>query len=278
MIGGITYRKRFGQHFLTDENVLARIVDAFSPANDEIILEIGPGRGALTAHLLARISHLIAVEIDRSLVAMLSKKYDSERLTIVQADILNFAIGSVFDCYTTPIVAAHLTDQVTRQATHRASKKVRLIGNLPYQISTPLLFHLLKSVEHIQDMVFMVQKEVAQRLSARPDSKTYGRLSVMVALQLDCQCLFDVQPDAFEPPPKVESTLIRLTPKSTPHKLRDRDRFNKIVKLAFSQRRKTLRNSLQPMISAEQFEKAQVDSAQRAENLTVQQFIQLSNA
>ena len=279
MTHGITPRKRFGQHFLTDENVLERIVNVFHPADNELVLEIGLGAGALTERLLDRISHLTVVELDRDLAATLSEKYDSDQLTIVQADILNFEIASVFNCSepagdALPVIADDLNVQ-TRN-------KVRIIGNLPYNISTPLLFHLLKSVEHIQDMVFMLQKEVAQRLSAAPGSKIYGRLSVMAALELDCQCLFDVPPQAFEPPPKVESTVIRLTPtplsRAASRLIHDRIRLNEIVKLAFSQRRKTLRNSLQQLVSDAQFENARVDSSKRAENLTVDQFIQLSNA
>ncbi len=271
----MTPRKRFGQHFLIDENVLERIVNVFHPADNELVLEIGPGSGALTARLLERIRHLTVVELDRDLVAILSEKYDSDQLTIVQADILNFEIASVFNCSE---LVGNATPVISDDLKNETSNKVRIIGNLPYNISTPLLFHLLKSVEHIQDMVFMLQKEVAQRLSAAPESKIYGRLSVMAALELDCQCLFDVPPQAFEPPPKVESTVIRLTPKLVPHNVHDRTRLNEIVKLAFSQRRKTLRNSLQQLVSDTQFKNARVDSSRRAENLTVNQFIQLSNA
>lgn len=257
----MTPRKRFGQHFLIDETVLERTVNAFHPKDNDLVLEIGPGTGALTEYLLDRISHLTAVELDRDLIAPLNAKYDSTRLTLFQADILNFEITSVFNA--------------SEDATN---KKIRIIGNLPYNISTPLLFHLLKSVEHIEDMIFMLQKEVAQRLSAAPGSKTYGRLSVMAALELDCQCLFDVPPEAFSPPPKVDSTVIRLTPKSTSFHIQDRHRLNEIVKWAFSQRRKILRNSLQQLVSDSQFETAEIDSSQRAESLTVDQFIQLSNA
>ena len=234
----------------------------------QLILEIGPGTGALTKRLLERVKHLTAVEFDRDLVAKLGRKYDASRLTVIESDILNFNIESL------------LPNQIDKPTLWQRNQ-VRLIGNLPYNISTPLLFHLLKSVVHIHDMVFMLQREVAQRLSATPASKAYGRLSVMVALELDCQCLFDVPPTAFNPPPKVESTVLRLTPKPASRVLskviHDRARFNEIVKLAFSQRRKTLRNSLQQQVSLDQFEAAQIDCTQRAENLTVEQFIRLSN-
>ena len=279
MIHGMTPRKRFGQHFLTDENVLERIVNVFHPADNELVLEIGPGSGALTERLLERIGHLTVVELDRDLAATLSEKYNSDRLTLFQADILNFEIASVFNC-SEP--AGNALPVISDDLKNETSNKVRIIGNLPYNISTPLLFHLLKSVEHIQDMLFMLQKEVAQRLSAAPGSKIYGRLSVMAALELDCQCLFDVPPQAFDPPPEVESTVIRLTPtplsRAASRHVHDRIRLNEIVKLAFSQRRKTLRNSLRQLVSDTQFKNARVDSSRRAENLTVNQFIQLSNA
>ena len=265
-------RKRFGQYFLKDKDVLDKIVDAFAPKDDQIILEIGPGTGALTERLLERVQHLTAVEFDRDLVAKLGRKYDPDRLTVIESDILNFNIES--------ILPDKLPDELPVQTGNPVSRKpnkVRLIGNIPYNISTPLLFHLLKSVGYIHDMVFMLQKEVAQRLSAVPGSKAYGRLSVMASLELQCQCLFDVSPQAFKPPPKVESTVLRLIPATVSQQIHDRNRFNEIVKLAFSQRRKTLRNSLQKQVSKVQFETAQVDSSRRAENLTTDQFIRLSN-
>ena len=263
-------RKRFGQHFLKDRNVLDKIVDVFAPKNDQLILEIGPGTGALTERLLARVNHLTAVEFDRDLVAKLWRKYDSSQLTVIAGDILNFDIES--------ILPDELPVQIGTKLGSRQPNKVRLIGNLPYNISTPLLFHLLKSVAHIHDMVFMLQKEVAQRLCAVPGNKVYGRLSVMAALELQCQYLFDVPPQAFAPPPKVQSTVLRLIPTTVSRQINDRHRLNEIVKLAFSQRRKTLRNSLRQQVSAAQFETAQVDPSKRAENLTLNQFIRLSNA
>ncbi len=274
-------RKRFGQHFLADENVLERIVNAFHPVDDQRVLEIGPGTGALTERLLARIRHLTAVELDRDLAAELAGKYDSDRLTIIRQDILNFDIASVFNCCrTTADVADPGADELKGanrgKAGKKAREKIRVIGNLPYNISTPLLFHLLKSMAHIQDMIFMLQKEVALRLSAVPGSKVYGRLSVMAALELECQCLFDVPPEAFDPPPRVESTVIRLTPNPAAHFTGDRNRLDAMVKLAFGQRRKTLRNALQSMISAQQFANAGIDATLRAENLSVEQFIRLS--
>ncbi len=255
-------RKRFGQHFLTNENVLEKIVDAFAPVEGQCILEIGSGGGALTERLLDCVTHISVVELDRDLVAKLKRKYARNRLTVIEDDILNFNIESMWS---------------SNQSGH-GQKTLRVIGNLPYNISTPLLFHLLKSIDHINDMLFMLQKEVAQRLSALPGSKTYGRLSVMAALELECQCLFDVPPQAFAPPPKVESTVIRLIPKPATRQIHDRSRLNEIVKLAFCQRRKTLRNSLQQQVTERQFKNADIDASQRVENLTVDQFIRLSNA
>jgi 16S rRNA (adenine1518-N6/adenine1519-N6)-dimethyltransferase len=251
-------RKRFGQHFLKDKNVLDRIVERFAPGDNQIIAEIGPGTGALTERLLDRVNHLAAVELDRDLAAALQRKHPPERLTVIQEDILNFNIRSL------------LPDD-------GEGDKVRLIGNLPYNISTPLLFHLLKSVDHVEDMVFMLQKEVAQRLSAAPGSKIYGRLTVMAALKLECHPLFDVPPNAFDPPPKVNSTVLHLTPRIQNREIRNQSRLDEIVRCAFSQRRKTLRNSLQNVVNDAQFEAAGIDSSRRAETLSVQEFIGLGN-
>jgi 16S rRNA (adenine1518-N6/adenine1519-N6)-dimethyltransferase len=251
-------RKRFGQHFLKDKNVLDRIVERFAPGDNQIIAEIGPGTGALTERLLDRVNHLTAVELDRDLAAALQRKHPPERLTVIQEDILNFNIRSL------------LPDD-------GVAHKVRLIGNLPYNISTPLLFHLLKSVDHVEDMVFMLQKEVAQRLSAAPGSKIYGRLTVMAALKLECHPLFDVPPEAFDPPPKVDSTVLHLTPRIQNREIRNQNRLDEIVRCAFSQRRKTLRNSLQNVVNDAQFEAAGIDSSRRAETLSVQEFIGLGN-
>ena len=254
-------RKRFGQHFLIDTTVLDKIVRAFNPKNDQTILEIGPGTGALTDRLLDRVNHLTVVELDRDLAQQLSIRYSQNQLTVFQQDILNFQLSDV--CSTTN------TNTTT-------SCKARVIGNLPYNISTPLLFHLLNSVELIEDMIFMVQKEVALRLAATPGNKAYGRLSVMTALELECQHLFDVPAEAFDPPPKVESSVIQLKPRETLLECKNRSRFDEIVKQAFSQRRKTLRNSLQPLISEQQFASARIDSGLRAETLSVVDYIRLS--
>jgi 16S rRNA (adenine1518-N6/adenine1519-N6)-dimethyltransferase len=250
-------RKRFGQHFLTDPSVLDRISDALSPASDDFVLEIGPGTGVLTDRLTALLDHLTVVELDRDLAQLLSTKYDPEKITIIQQDILNFDFSSLDSGDT---------------------RKLRVIGNLPYNISTPLLFHLIGSVNRVQDMIFMVQKEVALRLSASPGDKNYGRLSVMSQLELSCRILFDVPPESFDPPPRVNSAVIRLLPEKADRKINDTMRMSQVVKSAFAQRRKTLRNALRDVVSPEQFETAEIDPGKRAETLSVDDFIRLANA
>lgn len=258
-MGKAVGRKRFGQHFLTDSQVLDRMIRAFSPEHDQLVLEIGPGTGVLTERLLEYVNHLVVVELDRNLAALLNQKFDSGQLTVIQQDVLSLDIQSLF-------------------ADNGGRQKIRVIGNLPYNISTPLLFHLIDNVRFISDMMFMLQKEVALRLSARPDHKNYGRLSVMSGLELQCECLFDVGPESFNPPPKVDSTVLRLYPESISYRIQDSRRLNNIVRQAFSQRRKTLKNSLQNLVSQSQFAAADIDSSLRAEKLSVEQFIALSNA
>lgn len=249
-------RKRFGQHFVTDTCVLDRIVSAFAPRPGQNLIEIGPGLGALTTVLLQRVPHLTAIELDRDLVARLRQNFGEHRLTINQMDILDCDLG--------------LLEKNDRQ------KKLRLIGNLPYNISTPLLFHLLEQIDLIEDMLFMLQKELALRLAATPGNSNYGRLSVMTSLELDCECLFDVPPDAFDPRPKVDSTIISLKPKSNKQYQVNRKALNKIVTAAFAQRRKTLRNALSGLVSIKQFELAEIMPASRAETLSTDDFIRLT--
>ena len=235
------------------------MIRAFSPQNNQVILEIGPGTGVLTEKLLEHVDHLVAVELDRDLAALLNQKFDSRKLTVIQQDVLTLDIESLFASNVTP-------------------RKIRIIGNLPYNISTPLLFHLIDNAGFVNDMMLMLQKEVALRLSADPDSKHYGRLSVMAGLALQCECLFDVGPESFAPPPQVNSTVLRLYPESISHRVNDSRRLNNIVRQAFSQRRKTLKNSLKNLVSGPQFLNANIDSSLRAEKLSVEQFVTLSNA
>jgi len=252
-------RKRFGQHFLTDHSILNRIVSALGPKPGQQILEIGPGLGALTNVLLEKVSRLTVVELDRDLAQRLVRRYSPERVSVIQADILSFNLGDA-------IAAGHPNGQV------------RLIGNLPYNISTPLIFHLLEQIDCIADMLFMLQREVAMRLAAEPGNRNYGRLTVMAAMALDCEPLFNVPPEAFDPPPKVDSTVLRLIPKPQPLVVRDRKLFNNVVAAAFSQRRKTLRNALKALVQPEHFTVANIDPGLRAEALSVHQFITLADS
>jgi len=256
-------RKRFGQHFLTDRVILSRLVSAFAPAPGQRIVEIGPGRGALTDALVEKAAPITVVELDRDLAQRLQQRYPPHRIRVVQADILGF----------------HLSDATPTDGDDGAPPaRLRLIGNLPYNISTPLLFRLLEQVEWIQDMLFMLQKEVAQRLCAGPGGRNYGRLSVMAAMQIHCAPLFDVPPQAFEPPPKVDSTVLRLVPRKHPLQARSRRMFNAVVAAAFAQRRKTLRNALAALAGREHFIRAGVDPSLRAEALSVEQYIALADA
>ena len=249
-------RKRFGQHFLHDPGVIRRIVDAVAAAPTVRVVEIGPGRGALTGPLLERLGALDAVEIDRDLVAALAQRFAHQsRFQLHSGDVLAFDFCAL-----------------------AAGTPLRLVGNLPYNISTPLLFHLYAQAHCIETMVFMVQKEVAERLAATPGGKDYGRLSVMIQWRFDVAKLFDVGPGAFQPPPQVDSTVVRLTPCPPRMKLHDAERFARVVKAAFAQRRKTLRNALRDTVDMPAFERAGVDPARRAETLSPLEFAILANS
>lgn len=250
-------RKRFGQHFLHDQNVIESILRAIDPRPGENLLEIGPGQGALTYPLLQRCDKLIAIELDRDLVPVLARQAPNFGvLEIINADILEFELSSI-----------------------PGNRTFRVVGNLPYNISTPLMFHLLESVRQIQDMHFMVQKEVALRIVATPGEPNYGRLSVMLQYQCDCQYLLDVPPGCFRPPPRVDSAVIRLTPFSSPqYDVGDYNRFTGIVRAAFSQRRKTISNSLKTVVDRKTILACEIDPGARAENLAVADFARLSRA
>ena len=251
-----TPRKRFGQHFLTDSAVLESILAAISPERDDRVIEIGPGTGVLTARLLERLDHLVAVELDRDLAKYLDSRFSGQPLSIIQEDILSTDLRSL------PVPGN--------------GGKLRIVGNLPYNISTPLLFHLLDSLDIIEDMLFMVQKEVALRLVANAGERNYGRLSVMASLKLDCDYLFEVAPQAFSPPPKVNSAVVHMRPRKPTIEPEDPARLEMLVRNAFAQRRKTLRNALSGMITREQFEDAGIDGAARAETLSPLEFLRLS--
>lgn len=250
-------RKRFGQHFLHDRNIIERILNAVDPKPGDRLLEIGPGRGAMTYPLLRRCGELIAVELDRDLVPQLEAASAAlGRLELINADILEVELARL-----------------------PPGGKFRLLGNLPYNISTPLMFHMLQSAELIEDMHFMLQKEVAQRIVANPGESSYGRLSVMLQLRCDCHYLFDVAPGCFTPPPRVESAVVRLLPLAAPRfETGDSELFAAIVKSAFGQRRKTIGNSLKALLERDTISRCGIDPGARAETLGVADFANLSRA
>ncbi|MDJ0777783.1 MAG: 16S rRNA (adenine(1518)-N(6)/adenine(1519)-N(6))-dimethyltransferase RsmA [Gammaproteobacteria bacterium] len=250
-------RKRFGQHFLHDRDVIERILQALDPRPGQSICEIGPGRGALTVPLLQRCRRLTAIELDRDLAARLPAQAAAHgELELIAADALDF------DFHQLP-----------------GAGSWRLVGNLPYNISTPLLFHLYQSLERIEDMHFMLQKEVAARIVAEPGTSSYGRLSVMLQLRCDCHELFDVAPDSFTPPPRVNSSVIRMLPLARPrHEIGDAARFARIVETAFNQRRKTVANSLRSLVSRDDLIACEIDPRKRAENLAIEDYARLSRS
>lgn len=252
----IRARKRFGQHFLHDPGVLSRIVAAIDPKPGERIVEIGSGRGALTRPLLERCRRLEAIEIDRDLIPVLRERCaGAGELIVHEGDVLEMDLGKF----------------------HGGGQALRVCGNLPYNISTPLLFHLLESGAVISDMHFMLQKEVVDRIVAPPGGKTYGRLTVMLAVACRAEALFQVGRGAFKPPPAVDSTVVRLVPHAAdPFPLPDRARFARIVAAAFSMRRKTLRNSLRGHVTAAQFDEAGIDAIRRPETLSAAEFAKLA--
>jgi 16S rRNA (adenine1518-N6/adenine1519-N6)-dimethyltransferase len=241
-------RKRFGQHFLHDPGIIGRIVAAIDPQPGDHIVEIGPGLGAITLPLLARVKDMDAIEIDRDAIRHLRDLAAGRgTLRIHEADVLKFDL------------AALRTDE----------RKLRIVGNLPYNISTPLLFRLIEQREHIADLHVMLQKEVIARMAAEANSDDYGRLSVMLAPWLAVESLFDIGPGAFRPPPRVMSSFARLLPHATPPISVDHPaEFAAVVAAAFSQRRKTLRNALKPLLSAADIAAAGIDPAARAETIT----------
>ena len=249
-------RKRFGQHFLHDQEIIDRIIAAIAPAPGQCLIEIGPGTGALTLPLLQRVGELHVVELDRDLAAELVRY-----------------------CQGAGILHMHCQDALDFDFRGLAAdrKDIRIIGNLPYNISTPLVFHLLETADHISDMMFMLQEEVVDRMTADPGSKVYGRLSVMVQAQCRVEKLFTVGAVSFTPPPKVSSAIIRLIPRMQTG-IQDYDTFADIVRQSFNQRRKTLRNALKGRISEQQMQTLGIFPGLRPEQLTVEQFISLANS
>ncbi|HEY5642378.1 MAG TPA: 16S rRNA (adenine(1518)-N(6)/adenine(1519)-N(6))-dimethyltransferase RsmA [Woeseiaceae bacterium] len=247
-------RKRFGQHFLTDPGVIDAIIDAIHPTVDDTIVEIGPGQGAITATLARTAGHLHAIELDRDLAARLRADYSGAgNVTIHEADALAFDFS-------------------------RLGRGLRIVGNLPYNISTPLLFHLLAFRDSITDMHFMLQKEVVERIVAAPGSKAYGRLGIMLGCHLHAESLFDVGPESFDPPPEVTSAVVRLDPLPPgTHEIRDERALSTLVATAFNQRRKTLRNALKKLVTDADIVAAGIDPGLRPEQVDIAAYIRLAN-
>ncbi|RYF03715.1 MAG: 16S rRNA (adenine(1518)-N(6)/adenine(1519)-N(6))-dimethyltransferase RsmA [Oxalobacteraceae bacterium] len=248
-------RKRFGQNFLTDAHVLNDIIEAIGPRQGDTMVEIGPGLAAMTALILKELAHMHVVELDRDLVARLEKAYPRERLTVHSGDALKFDFGSI------PVPEG---------------KKLRVVGNLPYNISSPLLFHLAEFAHLVEDQHFMLQKEVVERMVAEPGTKAYSRLSVMLQWRYDMAMLFVVPPTAFDPPPRVESAIVRMVP--TKRQLpADAATLEAVVAKAFSQRRKVIRNCVAGMFTEQQLIEVGIDPGTRPETVGLEQYVGLAN-
>lgn len=254
-VDGHTARKRFGQNFLTNQAVISQIVAAIAPEPGQNLVEIGPGLGALTEPVLARCKRLSVVELDFDLLPrLLQRLAPLGELLGHQADALEFDFSSL-----------------------ATAGPLRVIGNLPYNISTPILFHLLSQRQHIADMHFMLQKEVIERMASPPGSREYGRLSVMVQYSCQVEHLFNVGPGAFSPPPKVDSAIVRLTPCQPELPAEDEALFAQLVSLAFNQRRKTIRNVWREYLQPDEFQALGLSAEQRPETLKPEEFVRVSN-
>ena len=247
-------KKRLGQHFLTDRHYLERIVAEIDPRPGEAMVEIGPGPGALTEQLARLVQPLHVVEIDRELAAGLRARFAPDAVVVHEGDALAFDFASL-------------------------PAGLRVVGNLPYNVSTPLLFHVANFAARIRDCVFMLQKEVVDRMVAEPSTADYGRLSVMLQYRFSMGLAFRVPPGAFTPPPKVDSAIVRMSPLGGDRlAARDDDFFARVVMAAFTQRRKTLRNALRPLVPGEAFARAGIDPGRRGETLSVAEFVALADA
>ena len=246
-------RKRFGQNFLVDRGIINAIVSAIDPQRGDTVVEIGPGLGAITEPLLARLDHLHVVEIDRDLIARLKKQHPPARVTIHEGDALNFDFAGI-------------------------GTDLRLVGNLPYNISTPLLFHLAEYVGIVRDMHFMLQKEVVERMVAVPGESDFSRLSVMLQYRFHLEWLIDVPPESFDPPPKVQSAVVRLIPKDVSElNAKSQEKLSQVVQTAFSQRRKMLRNTLKGTLSDAGFAELGIDPTRRPEDIAVADYVRIAN-
>ena len=248
-------RKRFGQNFLHDQHVLGSITESINPAPDDTMVEIGPGLGAMTEQLLRTLKHMHVVELDRDLVARLEKAYTPNKLTIHSGDALKFDFSSI------PVPEG---------------QKLRIVGNLPYNISSPLLFHLAEFAPLVKDQHFMLQKEVVERMVAEPGTKAYSRLSVMLQWRYRMALLFIVPPEAFDPPPKVDSAIVRMIPVENPLPC-DQAKLEAVVQKAFSQRRKVIRNCVAGMFTEAQLVQAGIHPGDRPEAVGLEQYVALAN-
>jgi 16S rRNA (adenine1518-N6/adenine1519-N6)-dimethyltransferase len=251
-------RKRFGQNFLIDHQIISNIARTVAAQKDDVLVEIGPGKGAITELLAEATDHLRVIELDRDLVPWLKVKFEKHPdFQLFQADALKFDFAQLV----------------------QAGQRFRVVGNLPYNISTPLIFHLLSYANKIHDMHFMLQKEVVKRMAAQPGESAYGRLGIMVQYFCKVDDLFDVPPESFDPAPKVDSAIVRLIPyQELPYKANHFPTLEKLVNFAFQQRRKTLRNSLKQWVSADQMESFPVDLSLRPEEISLPEYVAMSNA
>jgi 16S rRNA (adenine1518-N6/adenine1519-N6)-dimethyltransferase len=247
-------KKRFGQHFLTDRHYVRRIVETIGAQPGDSMVEIGPGTGILTEELAARVHPLYVIEIDRDLAGDLRGRFAPDRVVVHEADALEFDFG-------------------------RLPGPLRVVGNLPYNVSTPILFHIAEYASAIRDCVFMLQKEVVERMVAAPGTADYGRLSVMLQYRFDMHLALRVPPGAFTPPPKVDSAVVRMAPLGEARlRARDEPFLARLVGAAFSQRRKTLRNAARALVDEAAFERAGIDPGRRGETLSVAEFVALADA
>ena len=251
-------KKRFGQNFLTDQNVLHEIIRAIAPQADDLMVEIGPGQGAMTRLLLEQLQHLQVVELDRDLVVLLKKQWRAERLQVHSGDALQFDFGAI-----------------ARAADGSHARRLRVVGNLPYNISSPLLFHLADFADQVIDQHFMLQKEVVERMVAAPGSRDYGRLSVMLQWRYRMALLFIVPPEAFDPPPRVESAIVRMVPIAQPLAC-ERGLLEQVVTKAFSQRRKVIRNWLAGLFTENELIDAGINPQDRPEMVALEPYVNLA--
>jgi 16S rRNA (adenine1518-N6/adenine1519-N6)-dimethyltransferase len=252
-VKGHVARKRFGQNFLVDDGIISAIVSAINPQRGDTMVEIGPGLGAISEPLLARLDHLHVVEIDRDLIARLQQQHSRKRMTIHEADALAFDFAGI-------------------------GSDLRLVGNLPYNISTPLLFHLAEYAGSVRDMHFMLQREVVERMVAVPGDSEFSRISVMLQYRFHIEWLIDVPPESFDPPPKVQSAVVRLIPREVSElDAKDPGKLAMVVQAAFSQRRKMLRNTLKGILDDAGYGELGIAPTRRAEDIGVADYVRIAN-